>query len=256
MNREILWRRGRDSNPGYRSTRHNGFRDRRIQPLCHLSAWQRCFMRNIYMPSQRRASFTDRNKSGGEAGIRTPDTLLGHTRFPIVLLRPARTPLRKSATAKQQLRSIAQGTPAQQQDNPTSQSIECNNDLLLFLHVGLIAILKWTSAILNWTPDRSETSLSWGLHLYVRRHPIQQVALALPVSSLPSGSSRLPLQMPTCTLLSPYLRSACISMLAGSLLDLHLRFVFLQRQSGHLVSCLLTPSRPCRLSFRILIAIA
>ena len=33
-------------------------------------------------------------KPGGEAGIRTPDTLLAHTRFPIVLLRPARTPLR------------------------------------------------------------------------------------------------------------------------------------------------------------------
>ena len=33
-------------------------------------------------------------KDGGEAGIRTPDTLLRHTRFPIVLLRPARTPLR------------------------------------------------------------------------------------------------------------------------------------------------------------------
>ena len=41
MNREVLWRRGRDSNPGYRSTRHNGFRDRRIQPLCHLSAKSR-----------------------------------------------------------------------------------------------------------------------------------------------------------------------------------------------------------------------
>ncbi len=35
------WRRGRDSNPGYRLTRHNGFRDRRIQPLCHLSAKSR-----------------------------------------------------------------------------------------------------------------------------------------------------------------------------------------------------------------------
>ena len=31
--------------------------------------------------------------SGGELGIRTLDTLLGHTRFPIVLLRPARTAL-------------------------------------------------------------------------------------------------------------------------------------------------------------------
>ena len=32
----ILWRRGRDSNPGRGSTL-NGFQDRRIRPLCHLS---------------------------------------------------------------------------------------------------------------------------------------------------------------------------------------------------------------------------
>ena len=32
-------------------------------------------------------------KSGGEGEIRTPGTLLTYTRFPIVLLRPARTPL-------------------------------------------------------------------------------------------------------------------------------------------------------------------
>ena len=31
-------RRGGDSNPRCRDYRHNGFRDRRIQPLCHLSA--------------------------------------------------------------------------------------------------------------------------------------------------------------------------------------------------------------------------
>ncbi len=37
----MMWRRGRDSNPGYRLTRHNGFRDRRIQPLCHLSGFER-----------------------------------------------------------------------------------------------------------------------------------------------------------------------------------------------------------------------
>ena len=30
-------RRGRDSNPRYALTTHNGFRDRRIQPLCHPS---------------------------------------------------------------------------------------------------------------------------------------------------------------------------------------------------------------------------
>jgi hypothetical protein len=31
-------RRGGDSNPRRRDYRRNGFRDRRIQPLCHLSA--------------------------------------------------------------------------------------------------------------------------------------------------------------------------------------------------------------------------
>ena len=31
------WRRDRDSNPGSAQT-DNGFRDRRIRPLCHLSA--------------------------------------------------------------------------------------------------------------------------------------------------------------------------------------------------------------------------
>ena len=34
-----------------------------------------------------------RKITGGEMGIRTPDTLLAYTRFPIVLLRPARTTL-------------------------------------------------------------------------------------------------------------------------------------------------------------------
>ncbi len=33
------WRRRRDSNPRTREHRINGFRDRRIQPLCHSSAW-------------------------------------------------------------------------------------------------------------------------------------------------------------------------------------------------------------------------
>src|SRR5471032_2312339 len=31
-------RRGRDSNPGYGGYPHNGFQDRRIQPLCHPSS--------------------------------------------------------------------------------------------------------------------------------------------------------------------------------------------------------------------------
>ena len=33
------WRRRRDSNPRYPDYGQNGFRDRRIQPLCHPSAW-------------------------------------------------------------------------------------------------------------------------------------------------------------------------------------------------------------------------
>ena len=37
--------------------------------------------------------FSNPLKSGGEGEIRTPGTLLTYTRFPIVLLRPARTPL-------------------------------------------------------------------------------------------------------------------------------------------------------------------
>ena len=36
---EKVWRRRRDSNPRTRGYRVNGFRDRRIQPLCHPSAW-------------------------------------------------------------------------------------------------------------------------------------------------------------------------------------------------------------------------
>ncbi len=37
--RMSYWRRRRDSNPRTRGYRVNGFRDRRIQPLCHPSAW-------------------------------------------------------------------------------------------------------------------------------------------------------------------------------------------------------------------------
>ena len=36
---QVSWRRRRDSNPRTRGYRINGFRDRRIQPLCHPSAW-------------------------------------------------------------------------------------------------------------------------------------------------------------------------------------------------------------------------
>jgi hypothetical protein len=35
---EFIWRRRRDSNPRYPDYGQNGFRDRRIQPLCHPSA--------------------------------------------------------------------------------------------------------------------------------------------------------------------------------------------------------------------------
>jgi hypothetical protein len=33
----LVKRRGRDSNPRWTEMAHNGFRDRRIQPLCHPS---------------------------------------------------------------------------------------------------------------------------------------------------------------------------------------------------------------------------
>ena len=58
---------------------------------------------------------------GGETGIRTPDTLLAHTRFPIVLLRPARTSLRFAIAlhlqTKQQLSSIQQPQSAHKRRN-------------------------------------------------------------------------------------------------------------------------------------------
>ena len=51
-------------------------------------------------PYQSEPGRGSRDKSGGEMGIRTPDTLLGHTRFPIVLLRPARTSLRIASASR------------------------------------------------------------------------------------------------------------------------------------------------------------
>ncbi len=56
-----------------------------------------------------------RAENGGEMGIRTPDTLLAHTRFPIVLLRPARTSLRFAylhINRMQRIRSILQQSHA------------------------------------------------------------------------------------------------------------------------------------------------
>ena len=60
-----VWRRGRDSNPRTACT-VNGFRDRPVRPLRHLSF----------------------SKTGGEGGIRTLGTGLPHTRFPVVHHRP------------------------------------------------------------------------------------------------------------------------------------------------------------------------
>ena len=59
-----LWRRRRDSNPRDGGYPPNGFRDRRIQPLCHPSGWRRA---------------RDSNPGDGS----TPPT-----RFPIVRLQP------------------------------------------------------------------------------------------------------------------------------------------------------------------------
>ena len=58
--------------PTVRQTTDNDFRDRPVQPLRHLST----------------------KKNGGEGGIRTRGRLVTYTRFPSVLLKPARTPLR------------------------------------------------------------------------------------------------------------------------------------------------------------------
>src|SRR4051794_2626805 len=49
-------RRGRDSNPRGRSTRPNGFQDRRIQPLCHPSVEPRGLAREV---SPRAASVVE-----------------------------------------------------------------------------------------------------------------------------------------------------------------------------------------------------
>ena len=60
--------------PTVRLATDNGFRDRPDRPLRHLSI----------------------KKNGGEGGIRTRGRLVIYTRFPSVLLKPARTPLRCS----------------------------------------------------------------------------------------------------------------------------------------------------------------
>ena len=48
---EDKWRRERDSNPRYVCT-YNGFRDRHIQPLCHLSAEASSLMRCVVQRNQ------------------------------------------------------------------------------------------------------------------------------------------------------------------------------------------------------------
>lgn len=57
-------------------------------------------------------------------GIRTPDTLLAHTRFPIVLLRPARTSLRVPTAAwlMQQLYILTQRQSSDKREFPQQRS--------------------------------------------------------------------------------------------------------------------------------------
>lgn len=57
-------------------------------------------------------------------GIRTPDTLLAHTRFPIVLLRPARTSLRvpTAALLMQQLYILTQRQFSDKREFPQQRS--------------------------------------------------------------------------------------------------------------------------------------
>ncbi|KUK47423.1 MAG: hypothetical protein XD74_1968, partial [Actinobacteria bacterium 66_15] len=70
------WRRGRDSNPRDGGNPPNGFRDRRIQPLCHLSGWvppaRRRQCRSI--PTVRSAG----NPRMGRAPDRTPGARCAH----------------------------------------------------------------------------------------------------------------------------------------------------------------------------------
>ncbi len=72
----------------------NGFRDRRIQPLCHLSA-RRSQGRRAGVPAAPRASrrtpggWWRRGWDSNPRGRLTPPT-----RFPVALLKPTRTPLR------------------------------------------------------------------------------------------------------------------------------------------------------------------
>lgn len=58
----------------------------------------RCFLSDLTglaaLPPSGSRSVIKRKNTGGEGEIRTLGTLLTYTRFPIVLLRPARTPLR------------------------------------------------------------------------------------------------------------------------------------------------------------------
>src|SRR5450756_763090 len=70
------WRRGRDSNPRNGGYPLNGFRDRRIQPLCHLSA-------EVTASSSRRGCRWRRVRDSNPGYGLTPQT-----RFPVVRLQP------------------------------------------------------------------------------------------------------------------------------------------------------------------------
>ena len=87
--RVSIWRKGRDSNPGYPEVK------RFSRPP--LSTAQPPFRKGVracaLMQRRRGANPRGARFSGGEMGIRTPDTLSAYTRFPIVLLQPTRTSL-------------------------------------------------------------------------------------------------------------------------------------------------------------------
>jgi hypothetical protein len=57
----LLGRRGGDSNPRCRDYRHNGFRDRRIQPLCHLSTGEFIYSDLPLQPSPAQISYHQEN---------------------------------------------------------------------------------------------------------------------------------------------------------------------------------------------------
>ena len=72
----------------------NGFRDRRIQPLCHLSA-RRSQGRRAGVPAAPRVSRRTPGRVMAEReGFEPSRQVTPPTRFPVALLKPTRTPLR------------------------------------------------------------------------------------------------------------------------------------------------------------------